>query len=50
MLLKNNLNHIHVSGYWMLNVGGAIVETTVPCGNGDRIELVGVRVGEIFLR
>ena len=49
MLLKND--HIHVSGYQMLNVGDAVVETTtVPCGNGDRIKLIGVGVGEVFLR
>ena len=49
MLLKND--HIHVSGYQMLNVGDAVAETTtVPCGNGDRIKLIGVGVGEVFLR
>ena len=49
MLLKND--HIHVSGYQMLNVGDAVAETTtVTCGNGDRIRLIGVGVGNVFMR
>ena len=49
MLLKND--HIHVSGYQMLNVGDAVVETTtVTCGNGARIRPIGVGVGNVFLR
>ena len=49
MLLKND--HVHISGYQMLNVGDAVAETTtVPCGNGDRIRLISVEVGDVFLR
>ena len=48
MLLKND--HIrHVSGYQILNVGYAVVETTtVTCSNGDRIRPIGVGVGNLF--
>ena len=41
-------NCSYVNRYQLLNVGDAFVETTVPCGNEDRIKLIGVV--EVYLR